>query len=130
MEVECKQLYACIQAGEPGPATFDVNVKLVKDDGVSNDVDAVLYQSIVSSLLYIAMATRPDIAYAVATISKFNSKPTQAHLTAAKRILRYLKGTSDIALKYERSETNPLIGYCDADWAGDLDDRRSMEMYS
>ena len=54
----------------------------------------------VGSVLYAAMATRPDIAQAVAVVSKFNSKPYEAHLTAVKRILRYLKGTVNLALKY------------------------------
>ena len=64
----------------------DVNVQLVKDDGVSKDVDSVKYQSMVGSLLYAAMATRPDIGQAVGAVSKFSSKPTEAHMTAVKRI--------------------------------------------
>ena len=103
----------------------DPNVKLEKDDGVSKGVDQTTYQSIVGSLLYAAIATRPDIAQAVGVVSKFNLKPTEAHLTAVKRILRYLKGTADQALKYEKSEDGALVGYSDADWAGDLDDRHS-----
>ena len=54
----------------------DPNVKLEKDDGVSKGVDQITYQSIVGSLLYAAIATRPDIAQAVGVVSKFNSKPT------------------------------------------------------
>ena len=76
----------------------------------------------VGSLLYAAMATRPDIAQAVSAVSKFNANPNVAHLTAVKRIFRYLKGTVNFALKYEQSDS--LIGYADADWAGDQDDRR------
>lgn len=74
----------------------------------------------VGGLLYIAMATRPDIAYAVGVVSRYSSKPTEAHLTAIKRILRYLKGTINLALKYS-DEPDSLIGYSDADWAGNLD---------
>ena len=70
------------------------------------------------------MATRPDIAHPVGVVSKFNSNPTEAHLTAVKRILRYLKGTINLALKY-KDQPASLIGYSDADWAGDLDDRHS-----
>ena len=69
-----------------------ISVKLVKDDGVSKDGNPVGYQSIVGSLLYAATATHPDTAHAVGAVSKFNSKPSGAHLTATKRILRYLKG--------------------------------------
>ena len=64
----------------------DINVKLVKNDGVSKPVNPVNYQSMVGSLLYAAITTRPDIAQAVGAVSKFNSCPTEAHLTAVKRI--------------------------------------------
>ena len=60
----------------------DPNLKLCKDDGVSKPVDPILYQSVVGSLLYVAIATRPDISHAVGTVSKYNSAPTEAHLTA------------------------------------------------
>ncbi|KAL7399994.1 hypothetical protein ABVT39_005028 [Epinephelus coioides] len=103
----------------------DANVKLKKDDGVSKPVNPSTYQSMVGSLLYAAMATRPDIAQAVSVVSKFNANPNAAHLTAVKRILRYLKGTVNLALKYEQSESGTLIGFSDADWARDQDDRRS-----
>lgn len=65
----------------------------------------------VGSLQYAAMATRPDIAQAVGAVSKFNSKQSEAHLTAVKRILRYLKGTIDLALKYQKIEDGSLTGY-------------------
>ena len=103
----------------------DVSVQLKKDDGVSNKVDSVTYQSIIGSLLYAAIATRPDIAQAVGVVAKFSSSPNQSHLTAAKRILRYLKGTLNLAIRYQKLEDEELIGYTDADWAGDLDDRHS-----
>jgi hypothetical protein len=103
----------------------DVNVKLEKDDGVSKVVDPIRYQSMIGSLLYAANATRPDIAQAAGAVSRFNTRPNESHLTAVKRIFRYLKGTVDLALKYERKEDAALIGYSDADWAGDQDDRHS-----
>ena len=103
----------------------DINVKLVKNDGVSKPVNQVNYQSMVGSLLYASIATRPDIAQAVGAVSKFNSCPTEAHLTAVKQIYRYLKGTIGIYIKYERSTDNSLVGFSDADWAGDLNDRHS-----
>ena len=103
----------------------DPNVKLCKDDEVSKPVDSVMYQSMVGSLLYVAVATRPDISQAVGTVSKFNSSPSEAHLTAVKRILRYLKGTLDVTLKFKKTDDDQLVGFSDADYAGDLDDRRS-----
>ena len=103
----------------------DCNVKLQKEDSVSRPVDTISYQSIVGSLLYAAITTRPDIAQAVGVVSKFCANPTQSHLTAAKRILRYLKGTVNLGLSYKRCADGNLIGYSDADWAGDVDERHS-----
>ncbi len=64
---------------------MDSNVTLIKDDSKSNQVDQAQYQSMVGSLLY------ASTAFAVGRVSKFSSAPTTAHLTAVKRIFRYLK---------------------------------------
>ena len=93
---------------------MDLNVKLVKDDGYSKPVDVVQYQSMVGSLIYTAIDTRPDIAYAVAALAKFNSSPIEAHLTAVKRVFRYLKGTAQLRLQYQETDVN-VVGYSDAD---------------
>ena len=66
----------------------DPDTKLMKVDSVSKKVDPITYLSMVGSLLNAAIATLPKV---VGVVSKFNSKPTEAHLTAVKRILRYLK---------------------------------------
>ena len=89
----------------------DVNVKLQKNDGVSKAVNPVVYQSIVGSLMYAATATRPDISYAVGVLSRFCSQPTAAHLTAAKRVIRYLKATNDLGLKYTKTAERTLTGH-------------------
>ena len=81
------------------PAACDV--KLSCDDG-SKPADPNLYQSIVGSLLYAAVSTRPDIAEAVGVLAKFNSCPTETHMTAAKRVIRYLKGTIDLGLVFTK----------------------------
>ena len=86
----------------------------MKDDGVSKQLkDKARYQSMVGSLLYAALATRPDIALAVGDVLKLFTQPIEAHLTAVKRMLRYLSGTRDIALQYQKSE-EPPTGYSDA----------------
>ena len=108
------------------PTPIDPNVRLQKDDKYSKRVDIVQYQSIVGNLLYAAIATRPVIAHSVGVVSKFSSSPTEAHLTAAKWILRYLKGTASRAVKYQKSDNGTLIGYSDADWVGDPEGRYSM----
>ena len=105
----------------------DPNVVLCKNDG-SQSVDQKNYQSMIGSLLYAALATRPDIQFAVGACSRYNSCPTQTHLTAAKRIVRYLKGTKTKGLFYKRGSSE-LVGYADADFARDIDDRISTSGY-
>jgi len=97
----------------------------LKDDGISRPVDAISYQSIAGSLLHAAIATRPDIALALGVVSKFCANPTRNHLTAAKRILRYLKGTVSLGLSFKKCADGNLTGYSDVDWAGDVDERHS-----
>ena len=82
---------------------MDPNVKFVKDNGYSKKVDPTQYQSMVGSLLHAAKATHLDIAHAVGKVSRFCAAPTQAHLTAVKRIFRHLKGTIDLSLRYKLS---------------------------
>jgi len=103
----------------PVSTQSELNVTLMKDDGVSKPVDKSYYQSLVGCLLYVAVASRPDIQYAVSTVAKYNANPDQSHLTAAKRILRYLMNTKDCVLWYNQN------GYLDADYARDVDDRHS-----
>jgi len=111
--------YRMIDAN-PVSTPIDQNVKLVKDDGHSKPVNSVHYQSMVGSLLYAAMATRPDIAHAVSVVSKFSASPTTAHMTAVKRILVYLKGTLNLSLQYSAGDIqSKLTGYSDADFAND-----------
>ena len=92
-------------------------------------MDQQSYQSHVGSLMHLATCTRPDIAYAVGTLARFCSKPNQSHWTAAKRVLRYLKGTSNFGILFRGNDTSALVGYCDADWAGDIEDRKSTSGY-
>lgn len=86
---------------KPVSTPANLNVKLQEEDGFSRPVDVTSYQSIVGSLLHAAIATRPDIARAVRVVSKFCANPTQNHLTATKRILRYLKATAYLGLRYK-----------------------------
>ena len=85
------------------------------------------YQSLVGSLLYATVCSRPDIAFAVISLTRFMSAPSESHWEAAKRVLRYLRGTQDKGLIY--GEINNFLGYCDADWAGDTVSRRSTTGY-
>lgn len=102
-------------------------VKIMKDEG-GVEVDSTLYKRIVGSLMYLT-ATRPDMMYVISLISRFMERPTELHLNAAKRVLRYLKGTVSFGLFYRKGGKEELIGYTDSDYAGDQDDRKSTSGY-
>jgi histone deacetylase 1/2 len=92
-------------------------------DLLSSD-DATRYRSVVGALQYFTL-TWPDLAFAVNKVCQYLHSPTTAHWTAVKRILRYVKGTSDVGLRIMKSSSMLISGFSDADWAGDIDDRRS-----
>ena len=88
------------------------------------------YISIIGSLMYLALTTRPDIAYAARVLARFNSNPGLAHWQAAKHVLRYLKGTLDHKLVYKPSNSSELfITYSNSDHGGNLDNGRSTRGY-
>src|SRR3954464_4374358 len=93
-------------------------------DEVSKKVDQKLYRGMIGSLLYLT-ASRPDILFCVCLCARFQSDPRESHLTAVKRILRYLKGTTNVGLVYRKSKEYNLVGFCDADYAGDRIERKS-----
>ena len=107
----------------------DVNDKLLAASEDSELVDQQLYQSAVGSLLYLSCWTRPDITFAVSNAARLCSKPTKQHWTAGKHIMRYLRGTKNYGLLYTRDGKNDVEGYSDADWAGDVNDRKSTSGY-
>jgi hypothetical protein len=87
-------------------------------------VDRESYQRLVGRLIYLCH-TRPDISYAVSVVSRYMHDPRSGHLEAAHRILRYLKGSPGRGLLFKANGHLNVDGYCDADWASCLDDRRS-----
>jgi hypothetical protein len=95
----------------------------------SNDGEyADEYATIVGELQYAATITRPDIAFAVSTLARFMSNPGKRHMEAAKHLLRYVAGTVEHKLVFGGNDTNaPVIeAYCDASWASDIDERKSV----
>jgi len=78
----------------------------------------------IGSLLYLT-ASRPDIFFSVCLCARFQSDPREPHLTVVKRIFRYLKGTTNLGLLYKKSSDYKLVGFCDADYAGDRIERNS-----
>jgi len=115
-------------------------------------VDSTMYRSLVGDLLYLAYSTRPDIAHIVGVLSRFQQQPEESHFKAAKRVLRYLAHTKQVALTFDTNaysvkldtaahvidvqcrhtldtDTSPgpqLVSYSDADWGRDLSGRRSV----
>lgn len=79
------------------------------------------YRQVIGTLMYIMVASRPDIAHALGFLSRSLSSPREAHRKFAKHLLRYMKGTSNLGLTYTKSKIEPsfLTAYCDADHAGD-----------
>lgn len=83
------------------------------------------FMSLIGSLMYAAICTRPDITYAVNRLAQFNSCYTETHWLAAKHVLRYIKGSLNKGILYKSSD-GILRGYADADYANDKDSRRSV----
>ncbi|XP_073152551.1 secreted RxLR effector protein 161-like [Henckelia pumila] len=100
---------------------------LTKDGGKILE-DATLFRQLVGSLFY-STITRPDISYSVGVVSQFMSKPCESHFIAAKRILRYIKGTLNFGLLYKKNSSFLLTGFVDVDWADYVNDRRSTTGY-
>ena len=107
--------------------SLDVNVKFTYYDGEKIE-DSQLYRSIIGSLIY-ATITRSDIVHVVGVLSQFMQEPTVNHLKAARRILRYIKGTINYGLIYDNDVNLDPKGYCDAEWAVSPNDRRSISGY-
>ena len=88
-----------------------------------------MYRQLVGSLIYLT-TTRPDLAYSVSVLSQFMYKPLESHWAVAKSVLRYLCGTSNYGILYTDTSDVTLAGFSDSDWAGNLDDRRSIIGYA
>ena len=104
------------------PLDGNKNMKLPKGD--EELYENYPYQNLIGCLMYLAVSTRPDIAYAVSALSQFNVRHGMEHWNAAKRVLRYQKATLNYGLTSKKTGED-LVGYVDADWAGCPDYRRS-----
>ncbi|XP_073121777.1 uncharacterized protein [Henckelia pumila] len=101
---------------------MSASIKLDKAEA-GPSVDQTLFRGLIGSLLYLT-ASRPDIMFSVGLCARFQSAPKQSHYIAAKRILKYLKGTQNVGLWYPKDSSFNLIGYSDADYAGCRIDRK------
>ncbi|UYV60463.1 hypothetical protein LAZ67_1001224, partial [Cordylochernes scorpioides] len=101
-----------------------------KDNQEIEEMNKIPYRQTIGSLMYLMTGTRPDIAYAVSRVSQFMNNPGPSHWTAVKKIFGYLKATKNIGICFGGSScTSTLIGFSDADFAGDLDTRKSTTGY-
>jgi hypothetical protein len=107
--------------------SVETSIKLSKEED-DRVIEPTFYKSLVGSLRYL-MITRPDIVYGVGLVSRYMEKPMQTHWLAAKRILRYIKGTMNLGLFYVYGDEAKLVGYSDSDWGCDQDERKSTTGY-
>ncbi|KAL2321958.1 hypothetical protein Fmac_026337 [Flemingia macrophylla] len=103
------------------PMHTSCTLKLEED---SPAVDKKTYRGMIGSLLYLT-ASRPDIMFSVCVCARFQVEPKEVHLQAVKRILRYIKGNTNLGISLRRSQNFSLLGYCDTNYAGDRWERKS-----
>lgn len=100
---------------------MEANLKLEKSLNVCSEYP---YQQLIGGLMYLAVLTRPDIAYSVSYLSQFNNSYDETHWRHLKRILKYLKKTKNYGLVF-RKDNSTIEGFADADWGSDVTDRKS-----
>ena len=119
-----------MQDSKPVSTPMEPGLQLVRSTSEPDEQLRTQYQSAVGGLLFIMLATRPDIAAAVGIVSQYMSNPTEQHWSAVKRIFRYLRGSATLGIQLGSSKTpQKLQCYSDSDWARCLDTRRSTTGY-
>ncbi|XP_015057565.1 uncharacterized protein LOC107003807 [Solanum pennellii] len=101
--------------------------KLIKNDGAEK-VEKTYFRGLVGCLMYLT-ATRPDILYVVSILSRFMHCSSEVHLKAAKQVVRYIKGTTNYGVKFQKKIDLKLLGYSDSVWVGSADDMKSISGY-
>jgi hypothetical protein len=114
----------------PAKTLMDSKAKLEPNKGRAKASETHYFQMFIGSLLFLALACRPDITFAVIKLARFASNPSQDHVQAIKRVFRYLKGTVTLGIIYSSAYNSLYLqGYCDADYAGDLATAKSTTGY-
>ena len=120
---DCKSIFT------PLPVNFKLSSSICpSNEAERKEISRVPYVSTVGSLMFARIYTRPDITQAMGVVSRYMANPDREDWIAVKRILRYIRGTSDVALCYGGLEFT-IKGYVDLDFAGDLDKRKSTTGY-
>jgi len=103
--------------------------KLVKDEK-GRSMNEIEFKQMIGCLMYL-LGTRPDLAFSVCLVARYMERPTEIHLVAPKRILKYLKGTMNLRILYKKLNDDDveLQGWLDSNYAGDLDDRKNTSSY-
>ena len=110
---------------QPAPTPLPSNALLVSNPETCSDKDRTKYQSLVGSLMFAALGTRPDISFAVTRLSRYSANPSSEHWRLGQYVLRYLQGTASAVILYDGASNAGLVAYSDSDWAEDKDDRHS-----
>lgn len=118
-----------MQNCKPVSTPVEPGTKLKESSVTDESVNKQMYQSAIGSLMYLSVGTRPDIAYIVSYLARFSASPTTDHWKSVKRVLRYLRGTTELGIHYSSESSPGLVGYSDADWGGDIIDRKSTSGY-
>ncbi len=113
----------------PTPLLAGADEHLVKNTAQATLADVKHYQSLIGSLLYVQIGTRPDISFAVSHLVQYAANPTSQHLHLATYVLSYLLGTVDMHLCYDGANGTGLHGYSDSSLADQTDDRHSTSGY-
>ncbi|KAE8181981.1 hypothetical protein CF335_g8770, partial [Tilletia laevis] len=118
---------SCKPANTPMAESFK---DLVPREGpTSTAKERHFYAALIGCLLWLAQGTRMDIAFAVGKLARFMANPSDDHVSAAKRVLRYLAGTRELGLRFRHSDLAQLVGYSDSDHGADPTTRRSVTCY-
>ena len=115
----------------PCKTPYNIGSKLRKSDTTADPKDITLFQQNIGSLLYLSIKTRPDITYAVNRLSQYTNNPSKSHWDELDKIWGYLKKNPSIGITYKATSLKNLFlkGYSDADYANNLDNRRSTTGY-
>ena len=117
---ECKPVCTPMEKG--------LNLAVNKEEGNCQN-SKIPYRELIGSLMFLVSVSRPDLAYSVGYLSRFLDCYDETHWEAGKRVLRYLRGTSDRGVMFTKINNFKPIGYCDADYAGDCTTRRPTSGY-
>jgi hypothetical protein len=114
---------------KPIGVLLDPKMKLQKNANGNDESKGFPYQQMVGSLMYAMLCTQPDLAYPISVLSQHMANPNMEHWMAIKRIFQYLQGTLQMKLQFDATASKEVFGYCDADWGGDLEDRKSTTRF-